>query len=103
MHPGAGRGALVRATRRLTAEQADMDIDQLTAWLDASEGMLPSEPDVVVVFRDKHMGNVLYGFPVWQMRLTQIRFSPRPAGELDEDTLLAMITSAAAAPKRFGR
>lgn len=80
-----------------------MNVDQITAWLDASEGMLPSEPDVVVVFRDKGMGNVLYGFPIWQLRLTQIRFSPRPVSELDESTLLAMIASAATAPKRFGR
>lgn len=80
-----------------------MDIDQLTTWLDTSEGMLPSEPDVVVVFRDKRMGNVLYGFPVWQLRLTQIRFSPQPAAELDENGLLEMIASAASAPKRFGK
>lgn len=110
VRPGAGRGSLVRAVRKL-AERGEgteeLSVVEVTEWLDRyAEGMLPSEPDVVVIFPSedvKERAKVIHGFPVWQLRLTQIRFATKPIRELDHESFLQMVANAAAAPKRFGR
>lgn len=110
VRPGAGRGSLVLAVRKLAerGERAEeLSVAEVTGWLDRyAEGMLPSEPDVVVLFPSEDVeerARVLHGFPVWQLRLTQIRFATKTIRELDHDSFLQMVANAAAAPKRFGR
>lgn len=110
VQPGASRGMLVRAVRTLGDGDFDgkeLSIANVTEWLDeTAEGMLPSEPDVVIVFPSDDPAlhvNLLNGFPVWQLRLTQIRFAKTTVRDTTHDSLLEMVGSAAAAPKRFGR
>lgn len=108
VHPGAGRAALVRAVRELADVPGfDLDVPAVTEWLDhCAEGMLPSEPDVVVVFPpdDRECrAHVLHGFPVWQLRLTQLQFCERTLDNVDAPAFVRMIVKAAAGPKRFGQ
>lgn len=108
VHPGAGRAALVRAARTLARlPHPALDVPSVTRWLDdTAEGMLPSEPDVVVVFAPQDracQADVLHGFPVWQLRLTQLRFFHETVAAVDARNFLSVVADAAKAPKRFGR
>lgn len=102
----AGRATLVRAARQLALDESKITIEHVINWLDcAADGMLPSEPDVLVVFpggKDVR-ANVLHGFPPWQLRLTQIRFSPVAISQMQCCSFLSIVSGAAIAPKRFGR
>lgn len=107
---GTGRGAIARAARELgmsqKAKHCQLTPEDVISWLDRDESkcMLPSEPDVVVVFPAEATTSlpILNEFPVWQMRLTQIRFSQHPISSLPQDTFLRMVTDGASIPKRFG-
>lgn len=109
--PGTGRASIARSARLLAERQAGntpyVDPQTVTEWLDADHArcMLPSEPDTLVVFPSPTAPSapVLNGFPVWQLRLTQIRFSSIPLTHCSTHQLMTIITSAANAPKRFGR
>lgn len=107
---GMGRESLMLAARHI-ADNCNPDAEPITAeevakYLDEDkvDMMLPSEPDVVVVFPDKETPYAtLDEFPVWQLRLTQIRFAEQPICHTTERGFLAMVESAANAEKRFGR
>lgn len=106
-----GHACIVSAARRL-AEQRLRDglastvqetvdaIDQ-----DPRASVLPSEPDVLIIF-PAHKASpvpVLHGFPFWQLRLTQIIFAPHAPNDMSFSTISNMIATSASAPKRFGR
>jgi hypothetical protein len=107
---GAGAAALVEAARWLAATRpCDRGVDvtdpyALVDWLDRDMCglMLPSEPDVLIVFLDDHGLRTLHGFPPWQLRLTQICFVEECISSFTQDDLLRVACPAAAAPKRFG-
>jgi hypothetical protein len=107
---GAGAAALVEAARWLAATPpCDRGVDvadpyALIDWLDRDTCglMLPSEPDVLIVFLDDHGLRTLHGFPPWQLRLTQICFVEEAISSFTQDDLLRVACPAAAAPKRFG-
>lgn len=123
--PQTGRSSIVRAARHLAkfcpirtcnptlsagstiTTDNDLSIHHVCAALDsnAASSMLPSEPDVLVVFPAWNAPPipVLHEFPPWQLRLTQIIFAHVGPESLSEHTLFDMISSAANAPKRFGR
>lgn len=107
IRPGAGRQSLIRAARQLCADKRERTVEEVVEWLDSDsvDGMLPSEPDVLVVFPGGNdiRANVLHGFPPWQFRLTQIRFSETPISQMQWSTMLYIVGRAASAPKRFGR
>lgn len=87
-------------------QRAKFCIDDVCQWLDTNpvNANLPSEPDVLLVFPMPNAPPVpiLHGFPVWQLRLTQLIFSPLGPDELSMRQLFRMISTAACAPKRFG-
>ncbi|KAI0556628.1 Decaprenyl diphosphate synthase-like protein [Gracilaria domingensis] len=107
----SGVPLLTRAARTL-AHSTDIETsllcpESVTEWLDsnAARCMLPSEPDVVMVFPSSlsSWAPVLDGFPVWQLRLSQIVFASIPIKSLKLQELLRLVTKASSAPKRFGR
>ncbi|CAN8073522.1 unnamed protein product [Agarophyton chilense] len=107
----SGTSLITRAARTL-AHSPDIETHQLnpetvTEWLDsnACRCMLPSEPDVVMVFPKafSRWAPTLEGFPVWQLRLSQIVFVRKPITSVDFKDLLRLVTKASNAPKRFGR
>lgn len=106
VRPNAGRDVLVRAARQLAAETRGRTVQEVVEWLDdCAEGMLPSEPDVLVVFPPTQgiRANVLHGFPPWQFRLTQIRFADVVVSRMQASAFLKVAAEASGAPKRFGR
>lgn len=78
-------------------------IEAVWEALDNSAG---GEPDVLVVVGSSDSGDdarVLAGFPVWQLRLTQIRFAGVRIDRLSSEKFLSMACSATSVAKRFGR
>lgn len=109
LNPNTSRSSIVRATKHLIRSGAAkaLSIEQVVEFLDGDpvHANLPSEPDVLIVFPNANAPPipVLHDFPVWQLRLTQIVFSQAQPQSISRHSLIQMLSSAAKAPKRFGR
>lgn len=106
-----GHAGVVSAARRLADRRKDascsMTVEETVQALDEDcrASVLPSEPDVLIVFPAVAAPSVpvLHGFPFWQLRLTQIIFASQAPHESSVSTILDMIAASASSPKRFGR
>eukprot|EP00171_Calliarthron_tuberculosum_P016327 IDg16327t1 len=76
----------------------------LDDWHFANE--LESEPDVLVIAQPSEAAErtqCFASFSVWQLRLTQFRFSHCPVQLLSDASFLELVCSATNVAKRFGR
>lgn len=114
VRPLAPRSPVVSAARALartppTHRSCDVsDIDGVVRavddWHFANE--LESEPDVLVIAQRSdgaQRAHCFASFSVWQLRLTQFRFSDCPIQQLTNGRFLELICSATNVAKRFGR
>lgn len=106
-----GHMGIVSAARRL-AEQGlrngcSLSVQEIVNAIDddPSASVLPSEPDVLIVFPANNAPPlpVLHGFPFWQLRLTQIMFAKHAPNNLPLSSVFNMIATTTNVPKRFGR
>lgn len=106
-----GRMSVVRAAQKIAQQRLsnyrETTIQEIIRILDGDKeaSVLPSEPDVLIVFPLTGAPSVpiLHGFPIWQLRLTQMFFAQTPPNRTSLYTILNMITKSAITPKRFGR
>lgn len=113
VEPQSGRSTIARAARTIIRKSLQdepkcyLSIPAVCDMLDKElvTSTLPSEPDVLIVFPALNAPPipVLHDFPVWQLRLTQIIFADIGPERISTPSLFQMISSAANAPKRFGR
>lgn len=102
--------SLVTAARKLAqisphSRPVDVtSINSVVEWLDSDDCkvMLPSEPDLLLVFTGRSRVRCLRGFPVWQIRLSQIFFVDKSVEHFSKENLAAYGARAMQTPKRFG-
>lgn len=106
-----GYTGIVSATRRLAEQRlrdgCSLSVQEIINAIDDDPcaSVLPSEPDVLIVFPANNAPPVpvLHGFPFWQLRLTQIMFATHAPNDVPLSLVFNMITTTANVPKRFGR
>lgn len=105
--PPSPRRPLVNAAKQIVDKQlrdVSTVVEEIDEW--HRKNQLPSEPDVVLVLPKNNNETIpknIASFSVWQLRLTQFRFTRTPVHRISSRTILRLVCSATNAPKRFGR
>lgn len=107
----APRSRIVSAARtlaRIPPSQRGCDVRDVNSVVRAIDDWhcvheLETEPDVLVIVPYGLEARCFASFSVWQLRLTQFRFSDSPISQLSDQRFLGLICSASKVAKRFGR